>query len=112
MNDETLSGVATAAERAGRRPLGKRRFQSRDAAALLVDTDPERPLLRQPGDLARQLGDLLRLDDVAGEVDDAAEIELGDEPAQIRGHGVTLEADDRDAPDVPPDFPKRHAPPL
>ncbi len=43
--------VAAPAERDGRRPLGERRLQPRDAAAFLIDADPERPLAREPGAL-------------------------------------------------------------
>ena len=51
-------------------------FKPRDPAALLIDADPQRQLLRERLRLARDLGDLLRLLDVAREEDDPAEIEL------------------------------------
>ena len=40
--------VAAAAERRHRRPLGERRLQPRDAAAFLIDADPQRQVGRQP----------------------------------------------------------------
>ena len=71
--------VAAASERHHRRPHGERRLQPRDAAAFLIDADPERQLLRERLRLARDLGDLIGRHDVAREEDDAAEIELARE---------------------------------
>ena len=68
--------VAAAAERRHRRPLGERRLEARDAAAFLIDRDPGRQIGHEARGIERQLGDLLRLGDVAGEQDDAAEAEL------------------------------------
>ena len=77
--------VAAAAERRHRRPLGERRLQPRDAAAFLIDADPERQL-GAPARCAstRQLGDLLGLGDVAGEQDHAAEAELARQRSAVR----------------------------
>ncbi len=44
--------VAAATERQGRRPLGKGRLQPGDAAAFLIDGNPERPIPRERRDLA------------------------------------------------------------
>ena len=63
------------AERGHRRPLGERRLQPRDAAAFLVDADPQRQLAREHCD-SRDIRHLLGLVDVAREEDDAAEVEL------------------------------------
>ncbi len=40
--------VAAAPERRHRRPLGERRLQPRDAAAFLIDADPERQIRHEP----------------------------------------------------------------
>ncbi len=101
--------VLAATERHSRRPLSKRGLQPRDATALLVHADPERPLPRQRRDLARQFRDLPGLDDVPGEENDAAEIELGDQLAQIVRRGVTSESGNDDASCLTPKIAKGHA---
>ena len=68
--------VAAPPERRHRRPLGKRRFQPRDAPAFLIDGDPHGEIRHQPCGIERQLGDLLGLGDVSREQDDAAQPEL------------------------------------
>ncbi len=79
--------VAAAPEREHRRPDRERRLQTGDAAALLVDADPERQLVGKRLRVARDLRHLLGCDDVAGEEDDAAEIELTCERAQVGRNG-------------------------
>ena len=100
--------VATSAERRRGRPLGEGRFEASHPSTFLIDADPERPVAGQRGDFARQLRDLPRFDGVAGEVDHATEIELGDERAEIVGHRVAAKADDGQAASVAPQFPNRH----
>ena len=51
--------VAAAAERHHRRPLGERRLEPRDPAALLIDAHPQRQLVRERLRLARDLGHLI-----------------------------------------------------
>ena len=50
--------------------------------------------------LARDLGDLLRLVDVAGEEDDAAEIELAGQRPELRRYRMAGESRDRQLADV------------
>ena len=98
-----------AAERQHRRPHGERRLQPRDASAFLVDADPERQLLGERLRLARQIGDLLGLVDVAREEDDAAEVELARKRPQLGRNRVAGEAGDRKLADVATDILQRHS---
>src|SRR5690606_31745422 len=100
--------VAAAAERDGRRPFRERRLEPEDAATFLVHRDPERPVAPERRDLARELRDLCGIDDVAGEVHHAAEIERREERAEASGTAVAVETDDGKAADVAPELPKRH----
>ena len=68
--------IATAAKRRHRRPQREPALEPRDAAALLVHADPRRQFVGQHRDLARHLGHLCGLLDVAREVDHAAQREL------------------------------------
>ena len=58
--------VAASSQRRHRRPFGERPLQARDAPALLIDADPERPVRGEPRHFTRQLGDLARLDECCG----------------------------------------------
>ncbi len=104
---ETL--VAAPSERVHRRPHGKGRLETRDAAAFLIDAHPERQLVRQRLRLARNLRDLLRLDDVPGEQDDAAEIELAREGAQVRRDRLARKSRDCELTDVPAKIAHAHS---
>ena len=99
-NRSASRDVAAPAERRHRRPLGERRLQARDAAAFLVDADPQRQVGRQPGRLVAQLGDLLGLGDVAREEDDAAETELAGERRELDGELMAVEAGDQQLADL------------
>src|SRR5580765_6040211 len=102
--------VAAPAQRDCRRPLGERLLQPGHPPAFLIDAHPQRPVDREVRDLARELRHLTGLDDVPGKVDDAAEIELGDEPAKLGGNSVAGESDDRQPADVAPKLANRHSP--
>ncbi len=101
--------VAASSERHHRRPDGKWRFQPRHSSAFLIDADPQWQFLRERLRLARDLRHLFGLDDVAGEEDDAAEIELARESAQIRRDGVAGKPCNRELTDVTTNLAKRHA---
>ena len=97
--------VAAAPERTHRGPLGERALQTRDAPAFLVDAHPERQLTPESTRLPCELGHLRRLDDVAREEDDAAEIELTSQRLEVGGQRVAVEARDQQLPDVTPEVP-------
>src|SRR5262249_49461277 len=103
--------VAASTERVCRRPFSEGPLQACDATALLINADPERPILCERCRLARQLRDLLGIDDVAGEVDDAAEIELCGEAAKIVRYAVAGEPDDRQTSNMTTQIAKRHSTP-
>ena len=80
-------------------------LQPRDAAALLIDADPQRQLAAPaPAPRATISATCSGVVDVAGEEDDAAEIELARERAHLGGNGVAGEAGDRQLTDVPADL--------
>src|SRR5262249_60520813 len=85
------------------------RLQAGDAAAFLIDADPERQLARQRPRLARHLHHLLRLGDVALEEDHATQVERFCHPPHVVGHRVAVKADNRELPDLPSDVPERHS---
>ena len=93
--------VAAAPERRHRRPFGERRLEPRDAAALLVDADPQRQIGHQARRFAAQLGDLFRLGDVAREEDDAAEPELARERLHLCRQRMSVEPSDEQLTDLP-----------
>ena len=100
--------VTTPPERVHGRPQRERRPEPRHAAPLLIDADPERELPRQRLRLARDLGDLLRGLDVAREEDDAAEIELLRQCAEIGWDTVAGKPRDRELARLPDGVADRH----
>ncbi len=92
--------VAGPAERRHRRPLGERPLQPRNAAALLVHAHPERELAGELLRVDRHLGHLPGRFDVALEQDDAAEVELAGEGANLLRERLPIEADDDELADL------------
>ena len=97
------------AERDHRRPARERLLQPLDAAALLVDAEPERRLLAQRLAGERELGHLRRRLDVAREDDQPAEVELARDLAHLGRQGQPVEAADQQLADVGTDVSQRHA---
>ena len=102
-------GVAAAAKRSHRWPLGERRLEASDPSAFLVDADPGRHVGCQAGELERELGDLRRLLDVAREQDGSAETELARERSEFDRRLRTVEAGDEKLTDLTPEGEGRHA---
>src|SRR4029453_723740 len=64
---------------------------------------------RERADLTAELGDLRRIRDVAGQVDDAAQVELGDKTAEVVGRGVSGKTGDHKSSGPASKVPKRHS---
>jgi len=74
----------------------------------VVDANPERPISGQSLELAREIRNLSRLDEIVRCVDDPAKIEFAREPAQISRDAVTAEADDDETTGVTSQLPQMH----
>ncbi len=93
----------------GHRVNGSR--EPRDAAALLIDADPQGLLVGQFLRRIRDLGDLLGRFDVALEQDDAAQVELAGQRAHFRRDLEAIKAADEELSDVAADVTSRHVEP-
>ena len=89
-------------------PQRERRPEPSHPAPLLIDADPERQFPRERLGLAGDLGDLLGGLDVAGEEDDAAEIELLRQRAEIGWDTVAGKPRDRELARLPDGVADRH----
>ena len=75
-------------------------FSRATRPAFLIDADPERQVRHEPRGLVAELGDLLRLGDVAGEQDHAAEAELARQRSQFDRQLLAVEAGDQQLADL------------
>jgi len=96
-----LGFIAASPDGRHRREFGERRLEPGDAAALLVDADPERQIGIEPRGFEAELGELFGLDDVSREQDHPAQPEFARQRSDLDRERRTVEPGDEQLTDLP-----------